>query len=1085
VNAFAHTRLAQIGFALALIASSLLHKGGGAAVNQAILWLPSGVGIAGLWLLGLRSFWVVALATLVERVIIGYPASVIWPAMIGSTAEAVVGTLILRRLGLRPDFARLRDTFVLFAAATIAPITSILFSWIGKQVPGAWGSMGFYSGWDGWWRMNALGILSIVPPALTWLAPPRQGLRMRATCEGVALLVVTIALLWGTMTTIRSAPSSIMALYLALPVSLVAALRFSQRAATVFATVCAVFVGMVSANGDGPFLSIPIEDRHVAIQIFELTLLSVPLVIGSLIAERERNRSLLLDSIGLRDALLSVLPDVSYRMGKDGTFLDMFGPHGTEPPMKRELIVGKTIRDVASPALATRIQRAIDLALEGGTTPPIEYSIETSSGTRHREARHVRLPDGNVLALVRDITTRKRAQRLFSWQAKILELIATGRPSTEVLAALVHGLELFLDRSKAAIMLLEGCRLHIACAPGLPEDYRNSIDGIAIGSGQGCCGTAAFENRTVIAAEIATDPLWVQFRDLALAHGLRSCWSIPVRAPSGAVFGTFAIYHPEVKAPSADDLAFAERVAVLAGISIDRERREGLLASIQNNVNEGIYRCVPGQGLVYANEAFARLFGYGSPEELLRAAAAGIWESPQHGADLGMFAKPCGDSGSVEILLHRRCGTSFWALLSHTAVLAPDGKPRACDGALADITHQKHLEEQLRQAQKMEAVGKLAGGVAHDFNNLLTAIGGYAEATIESLPDHGESREFLDEILRATERAAGLTQQLLAFSRRQVLTPQTLNLATVIDKLASMLRRLIGEHITLTTHYGSGDHCVRVDRGQLEQVLLNLAVNARDAMPEGGTLTINTERRTIDAAAARTHVDLTPGAYLAIAVRDTGLGMTAEVQSRAFDPFFTTKELGRGTGLGLATVYGIVKQSGGAVWIESAPNAGTTLWILFPEAKAAAPVEPTVTLPRPPAQPATILLAEDEEIVRNLVQRILTRAGYRVLAAPDGPQALTLLQRHPDRVHLLLTDAVMPQMSGRELANRVLAERPGTPVLFMSGYASDGQHLVSSLPGNVDFVQKPFVATNLLGRIAALLERGQPNATPAEIPTVS
>ncbi|MCC7064680.1 MAG: response regulator [Planctomycetes bacterium] len=1085
MNASTRRRLAELGFATAIIASSLLHEGGGTAVNQAILWLPSGVGIAGLWLLGLRSFWVVALATLTQRVLLDYAASVIWPAMIGSTAEAVVGAVILQRLGLRPDFARLRDTFTLFAAATIAPVGSILFSWIGKQTPGAWGSLGFYSGWDGWWRMNALGILSIVPPALTWLAPPRQPLRWRTTCEGMALLTITIVLLWGTMTTIRSAPSSIMALYLALPVSLIAALRFSQRAATAFASICAAFVATVSANGHGPFLSIPIEDRHVAIQIFELTMLSVPLVIGSLIAERERGRSLLLDSEGLRTALLSALPDTSYRMSKEGRFLDMFGPQGTNPPMSREQIIGKSIQDVASPELAARIQQAIDQAHEGEATAPIEYPVETSDGTRYREARYVRLPDGNVLALVRDISSRKHTQRLLAWQAGILELIATGRPNSETLAALVRGLELFLDRSKAAVMLLEGCRLHICCAPSLPEDYCQSIDGLTIGSGQGCCGTAAFENRNVIAADITTDPLWEQFRAPAMSHGLRSCWSVPVRSPSGAVFGTFAIYHCEVRDPSPADLAFAERVAVLAGISVDRERRESLLASIQSNVNEGIYRSVPGQGLVYVNEAFARQFGYGSPEELQRAVAAGDWEDAQHGRDLTMFRQPCGDSGSLELQLHRRDGTTFWGLLSHTAVLSPDGSPRACDGALADITRQKHLEEQLRQAQKMEAVGKLAGGVAHDFNNLLTAIGGYAEATIESLPAHGEPREFLDEILRATERAASLTKQLLAFSRRQVLTPQVLNLAAVIDKLASMLRRLIGERITFSTNYASGERCVRVDRGQLEQVLLNLVVNARDAMPDGGTLTIATERRLIDAEAARAHVDLTPGAYLAIAVRDTGVGMTAEVQSRAFDPFFTTKEVGRGTGLGLATVYGIVKQSGGAVWIESAPNAGTTVWILLPEAKATAAPEPVVTLPRPSAQPATILLAEDEEIVRNLVQRILTRAGYQVLVAPDGPQALSQLQRHAGHLHLLLTDAVMPQMTGRELANRVLAERPGTPVLFMSGYASDGQSLVSAVPGEVDFVQKPFVATNLLSRIAALIERGQTDAARSGAPNLS
>ncbi len=1072
VTALLRRSLELLAFAAALLLVTAVRESESPAILQAVVWLPTGIAIAGLWLLGLRAVWVVAAATFTFRLSLGYPLAVVISTALGSAAEATLGVLVMRRLGLRGDLARLRDTVTLFTAAAIAPLASIFLSWISRQFPGVWRAIPFYSGWDGWWRMNALGALTVVPLVLTWLCSSAAPIRRRALLEGAALLATTLGVLSVVMTQIAPSPTAIMLLYLVLPVVLLAALRLGQRGAATTASIGSLFVAILAAQGIGPFQCIPIEQRHDAIQIFGLTLIAMPLVIGSLVAERELNLSGWLQSEGLRDALMKVLPDVSYRLRIDGTFLEVFAPEGVNAPRPLVAFLGKKVADLFGPHLAARMQAAIELAHRGTRPEPLEYTIDTADGPRVREARYVHLADQEVLCVVRDITEQKRAKLLLAWQAEILAMVAEARPSATIFTALVHGLESLLEHGTGSLLLLEGRQLHLACAPGLPAAYNAAIDGFAIGPNRGSCGTAAHENRTVIVTDITTDPLWVDFRDVASAHGLRACWSVPVRSPTGAVIGTFAIYHTTVRAPAPADIAIVERAAVLAGLAIDRERRENLLTSINRNVSEGLYRSLPDRGIVYTNDAFAHLLGYGSPEELLRAVANGSGNEPQHAADLARFTTAMPLRGPTEVLLHRRDGSTFWGLLSQTAVHGPDGAIVAWDGALADLTAQKGLEEQLRQAQKMEAIGKLAGGVAHDFNNLLTAIAGYAEAVREQVPE-GEPRNDVDEILNATERASGLTRQLLAFSRQQVLSPQVLDLAVVVDKLGSLLRRLIGEDVGLITHYAPGPSCVRVDRGQLEQVLLNLVVNARDAMADGGKLTIATTAVEVDAAFAAAHVDLAVGPYVALSVRDNGVGMSGEVVARAFDPFFTTKELGKGTGLGLSTVYGIVKQSGGAVWIDSVPAIGTTVWIYLPRVPASAEPEKTVSIPRPHTQQATVLIAEDEQLVRDLVHRILARAGYQVLAAADGPAAIAMAQSHRGPIDALITDAVMPHMSGRELASRLLATRPGLPVLFMSGYASDSQHLVATVPGAASFLQKPFDASRLLEQVGALIERAR------------
>jgi hypothetical protein len=389
-----------------------------------------------------------------------------------------------------------------------------------------------------------------------------------------------------------------------------------------------------------------------------------------------------------------------------------------------------------------------------------------------------------------------------------------------------------------------------------------------------------------------------------------------------------------------------------------------------------------------------------------------------------------------------------------------------------DITDQKHLAEQLRQSQRMEAVGRLAGGVAHDFNNLLTVILGYSDVSLAQLRPGDPLREFSEEIRKAALRASDLTRQLLAFSRRQVLSPVPLDLNGLLEGVEKMLRRLIGEDIDLAILPAADLWPVRVDPGQVEQVLMNLVVNARDAMPQGGKLTITTTNAELDASYCDTHADAREGEYALLTVSDSGAGIDRQTLAHIFEPFFTTKGPDKGTGLGLATVYGIVKQSGGHVAVYSEPGRGTCFKVYLPRDREAARGSAAT------AQPAssnhgneTILLVEDEDGVRSLARMVLERHGYQVLEARHGGEALSLCEQTQEPIHLLATDVVMPQMSGRELAERIAPRRPHMKVLYLSGYMDDAIVRHGLLHAEVPFLQKPYTPESLAQKVREVLDR--------------
>jgi PAS domain S-box-containing protein len=419
-------------------------------------------------------------------------------------------------------------------------------------------------------------------------------------------------------------------------------------------------------------------------------------------------------------------------------------------------------------------------------------------------------------------------------------------------------------------------------------------------------------------------------------------------------------------------------------------------------------------------------------------------------------------------------GCSRWLQTIKRPLTSADGIVNQVLGVATDITRHKELEEQLRQSQKMEAVGVLAGGIAHDFNNSLTAINGYCDLTLRRLEENNPVRKNLEEIKKAGIRATSLTRQLLAFSRKQIMQAKVIDLNSVVAEMDNMLRRVIGEDIDLVTLLQPDLGKIKADPGQIEQVLMNLVVNARDAMPTGGKMTIETRHVYLDEGYAAAHVAVQPGHYVMLAISDNGTGMNAETAKRIFDPFFTTKGVGKGTGLGLSTVYGIIKQSGGNVWVYSEPGYGTTFKTYLPSVdQDAGPPSVGSGCKTMLGGTETILLVEDEPQIRRMAFEFLSECGYKMLVASNGVEAVQVLGRQKNRVHLIVTDVVMPQMSGRELAERVAAIKPEIKVLYMSGYTNDEIVRHGVLESETWFIQKPFAPDALASKIREVLSANE------------
>jgi PAS domain S-box-containing protein len=519
--------------------------------------------------------------------------------------------------------------------------------------------------------------------------------------------------------------------------------------------------------------------------------------------------------------------------------------------------------------------------------------------------------------------------------------------------------------------------------------------------------------------------------------------------------------------------ANSEMTAIIKALRESEEKYRTLV----ENVSIGVYRNTMGAHgrFLQANRAMVKIFGYDSIDEFMKIHVSDLYQDP---GERKLFVEEISRNGSVrdrELLLRKKDGTPIWVSETANVEYGDRGNIKWIDGVLEDITLKRRLEEQLRQSQKMEAIGTLAGGIAHDFNNILTAIIGYAGLLKTGVGQDDLLKDYVDEMMISCERASLLTQSLLAFSRKQVISPKPVDLNKVIKKVEALLIRVIGEDIELRTILARRDLTVMADVGQIEQVLMNLAANARSAMPDGGILSIGTEALELDNEFTKAHGYGIPGPYALISVTDTGHGMDEKTKERIFEPFFTTREVGKGTGLGLAMVYGIIKQHEGYINTYSELGKGTTFKIYLPLIEAEAEVkEPLMSALAGAVQPRgseTILLAEDDSEVRKITRNILEGSGYRVIEAVDGEDAVTKFLLGKDEIQLLIFDVIMPKKSGKDAYEEVKKIAPGVKALFTSGYTADIIHRKGILEEGLNFIAKPVAPDILLKKIREVLDQ--------------
>jgi two-component system, cell cycle sensor histidine kinase and response regulator CckA len=730
---------------------------------------------------------------------------------------------------------------------------------------------------------------------------------------------------------------------------------------------------------------------------------------------------------------------------------------------------------------AAAIAGNVDQALRG-EAPVFEWVHRDAQGAAIPcEVRLVRLPSASrrlIRGSVTDISERKRAEKLQSALFRIAATTSATDDLNEFYAA-IHGIVGELTYAQNFYVALHDVRTDTISFPYCVDEFDATPGPMRPGNGL----TAwVLRNGQPLLTYDEDFRGMLERGDVELIGSNSVAWlGVPLQR-SGKTFGVLVVqsYDPRFRYDEADRdlLSF---VSQHIAVALERRRAQDAIRESEERYRllfernfAGVYRMTLIGRILECNDALARIFGYGSREELVDRDMAVLYPEPRQRRQFFDALLRDRSLSSFEMRGERRDGGAAWTFQSAALLADEHAGEVIVEGTVVDVTERRQLEEQLRQSQKMEGIGQLAGGIAHDFNNLLTTVLGYSDMALSQLSPHDPIREDITEIRRAGERASNLTRQLLAFSRKQVFEPRVLDLNALLEDSGRMLARLIGEHIRFVTRLEASLGNVKADPGQLEQVIVNLVVNARDAMPDGGTLTVRTENADVDVASSRRHFGIASGRYVAMIVSDTGVGIDPETQKRIFEPFFTTKETPRGTGLGLATVYGVVSQSGGQIFVDSAPGRGATFAIYLPRVDEPAAASAAAAVSPIHRGSETILLVEDEDAVRGLTRRCLETSGYTVLQAASAEEALQIAAGFEGRLDLLLTDVIMPGVSGPELSRLLLERRPGTRVLYVSGYTDAAMASHVALDGGASFLPKPFTPETLARKVREILDAREP-----------
>lgn len=645
----------------------------------------------------------------------------------------------------------------------------------------------------------------------------------------------------------------------------------------------------------------------------------------------------------------------------------------------------------------------------------------------------------------------------------------------QVLAELATFIEHLEPDMRASVHLVERGMLRHAAAPSLPAEYNAAVDEVACGESTGSCGTAAFRRERVVVTDIATDPLWAEYKHLALPHGLRACWSAPFFDSRGTILGTFAMYYATPRGPTEAESGLIDLAASVAGLIVERHRdaerlrdREARLRAIVDNEPECVMVLDLEGRIVQLNPAGLKMVDAQWREVAGQPALPLV--APEHRPAVGTLVARAlaGRTGILEFDIVG-CKDTRRSVEAHLVPLTDaQGNVSSIMAVARDVTARRKAEAAVLELKKLESIGRLAGGVAHDFNNMLSAILGFTELALYETPADSLVHERLLEIQKAANRSAELTRQLLAFARRETAQPRVVDFNAVVAGLLGMMHRLVGNQIELVWNPAGDLWGVKLDPSQLDQILTSLLVNARDAIDGAGAITVATANITLDEAFCERHPESRPGDFVALTVEDTGCGMTPEMMGRIFEPFFSTKGNRPGMGLGLAAVYGSVRQNGGFILVDSAPGDGATFTIYMPRTDE--PMAPAVADLVDTNHPAhTVLLVEDEPAVLTLTETVLRQHGFGVHAFPTPAAALAFMDEHAGPLDLLVTDVMMPGMTGRDLVREVHQRRPDVPALYMSGYPADVIARQGLLDPGVEFLQKPFSVGTLVSRASEIL----------------